>query len=186
MTYEEAEGLLRPLDPSGETVELAGFVDDSIVDGPGLRFAIFAQGCPHRCPGCHNPTTWSRGDGRVMTVSQVVDRVSRCPAQMGVTLSGGDPFFQSRPFALLANALRKAGREVACYTGWTLDQLMESHDPYVLALLWMLDVLIDGPFVLALKSLDLKFKGSSNQRTLDARESMRQGRAVPMPAGRWN
>ncbi len=113
MTYEEAEGLLRPLDPSGETVELAGFVDDSIVDGPGLRFAIFAQGCPHRCPGCHNPTTWSRGDGRVMTAprSSIGFPAARsdgwsCPRR---------PVLPKPTVRLAANALRKRGGSCLLY-----------------------------------------------------------------------
>ncbi|MDY4609798.1 MAG: 4Fe-4S single cluster domain-containing protein [Sphaerochaetaceae bacterium] len=186
MTVEAAEALLTTLDPSMEKMELAGFIDDSITDGPGLRLAIFAQGCPHRCPGCQNPTTWNRGGGRVFTVAQVVDRVAANRLVKGVTFSGGDPFFQPRPFALLARSLRAAGYEVACYTGWTFEQLLASGDPYVRALLRMLDVLVDGPYVQALGSYGLKFKGSSNQRTLDVQKSLQTGGAALMPVGRWN
>lgn len=186
MDLEMVGSLLSNLDPSTEELELAGFIDDSITDGPGLRFSVFAQGCPHRCPGCQNPQTWPRGGGRLFTVAQVLDRIVANRLVKGVTFSGGDPFFQPKPFALMARSLRDSGYEVACYTGWTFEQLLASDDPYVLALLCMLDVLVDGPFLQSLKSYDLKFRGSSNQRALDVPESLRRGEAVPMPVGRWN
>jgi anaerobic ribonucleoside-triphosphate reductase activating protein len=165
-------------------LELAGIVSDSIVDGPGIRTAIFAQGCPHHCKGCHNPETWEFGCGTLIPVEAVVEIVQSNPLCRGVTFSGGEPFAQAAEFAELAALLKEKGYEVASYSGYTLEQLMEGTEDQKL-LLGTIDILIDGPFLQNQKSLELAFRGSKNQRILDVRKSLIEGKAVETESMRW-
>ena len=165
-------------------LDLAGIVEDSIVDGPGLRCTVFAQGCPHRCPGCHNPETWPFGCGTPMEEKRVAEIAASNPLCRGVTFSGGEPFAQAEGFAALARALRERGFEVASYSGYTFEQLLNGT-PAQRELLSTIDVLIDGPFLLAERSLELVFRGSRNQRILDVPASLAAGQAVPIARGRW-
>ncbi len=165
-------------------LNLAGIAGDSIVDGPGIRTTFFAQGCPHHCPGCHNPETWPFAGGTPMEEEALLALVRDNPLCRGVTFSGGEPFAQAEGFARLAELLRGAGYEVAAYTGYTFEQLYQGT-PAQRRLLEGLDVLIDGPFLLAERSLELNFRGSRNQRVLNVPESLRQGRAVPEESPRW-
>ena len=165
-------------------LELSGIVSDSIVDGPGIRTTIFAQGCPHHCPGCHNPETWDFGCGTLIPVEAVVEIVQSNPLCRGVTFSGGEPFAQAEGFATLARMLKAAGKEVASYSGYTFEQLLEGTESQR-ALLETIDVLIDGPFLLAEKTLELPFRGSRNQRILDVPRSLAAGKAVEITTGRW-
>ena len=166
-------------------LNLAGIADDSIVDGPGIRVAFFAQGCPRRCPGCHNPGTHAFGTGADYTLDELYTRVRRNPLARGVTLSGGEPFSQAAGFALLARKLKAEGYELAAYTGYTLEQLLDSGTAEQRELLETLDVLIDGEFLLAEKNLDLRWRGSENQRILDVPASLAAGRAVFCENSRW-
>ena len=165
-------------------LELAGIVSDSIVDGPGIRTAIFAQGCPHHCKGCHNPETWEFGCGTLIPVEAVVEIVQSNPLCRGVTFSGGEPFAQAAEFADLAALLKEKGYEVASYSGYTFEQLLEGTEDQKL-LLGTIDILIDGPFVQSQKSLELVFRGSRNQRILDVRKSLAEGKAVETASPRW-
>jgi len=165
-------------------LELAGIVSDSIVDGPGIRTAIFAQGCPHHCRGCHNPETWEFGCGTLIPVEAVVEIVQSNPLCRGVTFSGGEPFAQAAEFAELAALLKEKGYEVASYSGYTFEQLLEGSEDQKL-LLGTIDILIDGPFVQSQKSLELVFRGSKNQRILDVRKSLAEGKAVETTSPRW-
>ena len=112
-----------------QTINIAGIMEDSIVDGPGLRTAIFAQGCPRRCEGCHNPESWAFGTGTDMTVQDLFWRVKKNPLVRGVTFSGGEPFSQAEPFTELAKLLKANGYEVASYTGYTFEELLENAGP---------------------------------------------------------
>ena len=152
-----------------QTINIAGIMEDSIVDGPGLRTAIFAQGCPRRCEGCHNPESWAFGTGTDMTVQDLFWRVKKNPLVRGVTFSGGEPFSQAEPFTELAKLLKANGYEVASYTGYTFEELLENGTPAQKQLLAALDILVDGEFVLAQRNLDLRFRGSENQRILGVR-----------------
>lgn len=165
-------------------LNLAGIAGDSIVDGPGIRTTFFAQGCPHHCPGCHNPETWPFEGGTPMEEEELLELVRRNPLCRGVTFSGGEPFAQAAGFAKLAQLLHGAGYEVAAYSGYTFEELL-AGTPEQRRLLAGLDVLIDGPFLLAERSLELNFRGSRNQRVLNVPESLRQGRAVPETSPRW-
>ena len=165
-------------------LSISGIVEDSIVDGPGIRVTIFCQGCPHHCPGCHNPETWDFSGGTAMEEERLVQIVRSNPLCRGVTFSGGEPFAQAAGFARLARLLKAQGYEVASYSGYTFEQLLLGT-PEQRALLDTIDVLIDGPFVQSQKSLELAFRGSRNQRILDVPKSLVAGHAVEITDGRW-
>lgn len=165
-------------------LDLAGILEDSIVDGPGIRTTFFAQGCPHRCEGCHNPETWAFGCGTAMEEETALKVVQSNPLCRGVTFSGGEPFAQAGAFARLARLLKGAGYEVASYSGYTFEQLLEGT-PEQRELLGCIDILIDGPFLMEQRSLELNFRGSANQRVLNVPKSLAQGAAVMETSGRW-
>lgn len=165
-------------------LDLAGIVSDSIVDGPGLRTTVFTQGCPHHCPGCHNPETWEFGCGTPMEEEAVLAIVRANPLCRGVTLSGGEPFAQAESCAKLAWLLKEQGYEVASYSGFLFEQLLRGT-PAQQELLKCLDILIDGPFVAEQKSLELTFRGSRNQRILDVPKSLAAGKALWTESKRW-
>jgi anaerobic ribonucleoside-triphosphate reductase activating protein len=144
-------------------LRIANTIDDSIVDGEGLRFTVFTQGCPHRCHGCHNPGTHDFNAGTEISVDELFGRIERNPLCSGLTLSGGEPFVQAAECAELAAKVRELGLNVWCYTGYTLKELREAHNPDWDKLLDNTDVLIDGRFVEELKSFNHKWRGSANQ-----------------------
>lgn len=164
---------------------LFGTAEDSIVDGPGIRFTVFVQGCPHHCEGCHNPESHDFAGGREAETDQIIAQMTANPMLDGLTLSGGEPMCSAQACAELARAAKAAGLNVWCYTGYTWEALVREADPDRMALLREVDVLVDGPFVLAERSLELQFCGSRNQRLLDVQKSMREGRAVPWQAKKW-
>lgn len=169
-------------------LNLAGCTEDSITDGPGIRFTIFCQGCPHHCEGCHNPQTWPFETKQEETTKALFEKIKKNPLTSGVTFSGGEPFCQAGAFAELGRLCAGAGYEVACYTGYTLEELLKKagQEPEVKALLETLDVLVDGPFQQKGRSLDLKFRGSKNQRVLDVPKSLALGGPVLKQDGRWS
>ena len=154
-----------------ETVplRLAGVVEDSIVDGPGLRLTLFTQGCPHGCPGCHNPETHPLRGGSLHSQASLLARYAENPLLAGVTFSGGEPFLQAAPLAALAARIHALGGSVITYTGYLFEDLAgrARKDAGIAALLDATDLLIDGPYIAALRSLDIAWRGSSNQRLLD-------------------
>lgn len=158
---------------------IAGIADDSIVDGPGLRLTVFVQGCPHRCPGCHNPQSHDFSGGTLADTEEILAQMRDNFLLDGVTLSGGEPFAQAEACTEIARGARAAGLNVWCYTGYWFEDLLEGAGEWR-ALLEAIDVLVDGPFVLGQRSLDLRFRGSSNQRVLDVPASLREGRAVAL------
>lgn len=161
-----------------QNLRIAGVIDESIVDGPGIRFVIFTQGCPHHCPGCHNPQTHDFAGGQEVAISRLLSDIRSNPLLGGVTLSGGEPFCQPKPLAELVGALRQDGKHIMAYTGYTWEQLLHMDDPDVLALLRQCDVLVDGPFLMEQRDLSLRFRGSCNQRLIDVPASLEQGHVV--------
>lgn len=161
-------------------MRIAGMVQDSIVDGPGLRFAVFTQGCPHLCPGCHNPGTHSFTGGTELSVDEVCDQMLKNPLTDGLTLSGGEPFSQAGDCARLAAAAKKAGLNVWIYTGWTFEELLDGPEPGFNDLLQNTDVLVDGRFEISQRTLSLPWRGSLNQRIIDVRASLEQRGAVQL------
>ncbi len=166
------------MEPQTGRIDVAGIDEDSITNGPGLRFVLFVQGCPHHCIGCHNPQTHAFGVGRSFTVDELYRQVCANPLQTGVTFSGGEPFCQPEPLAELAVRLKNYGYDLAAYTGYTFEQLLASTRPGVRELLEQLDILVDGPFILEKKDYLLNFRGSGNQRILNVPESLKAGTAV--------
>lgn len=161
-------------------LRLAGVIRESIVDGPGIRMVVFAQGCPHHCKGCHNPETHDPAGGYDSTVGNLLREAKKNPLLKGLTLSGGDPFFQANGFAKLARAAHEAGYNIITYTGYTFEELLagfEAHEGWE-ALLRETDILVDGKFVLEERSLSLQFRGSKNQRVIDVPASLKAGNAV--------
>ena len=159
-------------------MRIANTVSDSIVDGPGLRFTVFTQGCPHRCPGCHNPDTHDPAGGREAAVEELAEKLLSNPLTDGLTLSGGEPFCQAAECARLAAIAREKGLNVWVYTGYTYERLIAGEVPGAMELLAQTDVLVDGPFVEAQKSYAALFRGSANQRLIDVPRSLAAGQVV--------
>lgn len=166
-------------------LRVAGIGHESVVDGPGLRTVLFLQGCPRRCPGCHNPETQPMEGGRDMETSLLIEELSAGYGLIsGITFSGGEPFLQAGPLAELAIALRDKGFNILIYSGYTLEELLElgGRDAAVAALMDAGDILIDGPYIEAKHDPTLAFRGSLNQRILDLPASIKSKRAVAYAA----
>ena len=159
-------------------ISLSGVTGDSIVDGPGLRLTIFTQGCLHHCPGCHNPQTHDPEGGSWADTEDILAAAAENPLLDGITLSGGDPFLQPVPCLALAEGAHKIGLNVWTYTGYTWEALWEENAPEKIALLKETDVLVDGPFLQAERSLELRFCGSRNQRLIDVKKSLAEDKVV--------
>jgi anaerobic ribonucleoside-triphosphate reductase activating protein len=156
-------------------IKVAGIVKESIVDGPGIRMVVFAQGCKHKCKGCHNPNTHTFDGGELIEIDKIISDLKKNTLLDGVTLSGGDPFEQAEKFAVLAQEVKKIGLNVITYTGYTYEQLIgySSERKGYRELLENTDMLVDGPFLMEEKSLLLKFRGSKNQRIIDVPNSIK-------------
>lgn len=159
-------------------LRIAGTIRDSIVDGPGLRYVIFTQGCPHHCPGCHNPQTHDFAGGREADTEKLLEEILKDPLSAGVTFSGGEPFCQAEGLLPVAEAVKAAGKHLMIYTGYLLEELLAMKDPAVQELLALTDILVDGPFLLEKKNLTLSYRGSENQRVIDLGKSRDEGRIV--------
>ena len=160
-------------------MRIASYVQDSIVDGKGLRFTLFTQGCPHSCPGCHNPQTHDFSGGLEISPEELVSIILKNPLTDGVTFSGGEPFAQASDCAQIARAVREKGLNIWAYSSWTFEQLLAGTQEQR-ELLELCDVLVVGPFILAQRSLSLKWRGSTNQRVLDVPKSLALGQAVEL------
>ena len=151
----------------------AGIVNDSIVDGPGMRMTVFVQGCPHNCKGCHNPDTHPLDGGELIDTGDIAERAFENPLLDGLTFSGGEPFLQSEALCDLADRVIARGLNVISYTGYLWEELMERDDAK--ELIKRCKYVIDGPFILEQKSLMLNFRGSENQRIIDVAASLESG-----------
>lgn len=158
-------------------MRMYGLEQNSYVDGPGIRMAIFFQGCLHKCKGCHNPGSWPMYGGEKVDTNDLMKKMANDPLLDGITLSGGEPFLQPQPALALARFARQRGLSVWCYTGYTFEQISEWQDNRK-TLLQNIDVLVDGPFKLEEKSLDIPWRGSRNQRLIDVRKSLEKGEVV--------
>lgn len=151
-----------------DKIRIAGIVEESIVDGPGIRMVIFTQGCRHNCLGCHNPETHSFNGGYLIDIKDIIDKVNENPLLDGITLSGGDPFEQSYECSILAKNVKDLGLNVVTYTGYTFEQILKIEK--FRALLLQTDILIDGKFDIDKKSMMIPFRGSTNQRIIDVKK----------------
>jgi anaerobic ribonucleoside-triphosphate reductase activating protein len=163
-------------------MRLSGITPESLVDGPGLRYVIFTQGCPHQCPHCHNPETWDNNGGKEYSVRQVIRLLKQQKkTKQGVTFSGGEPFLQAAELAEAALAAHQKGWDVVTYTGYTYEELIRlinDGNDGVEALLFASDILIDGKYIHKLRGIELQFRGSSNQRIIDVAKTREKGRIV--------
>ena len=154
-----------------DEINVAGLINDSIVDGVGLRFVVFVQGCPRRCKGCHNEGTQPFVTKTLMTPQDIMDEINKNPLLDGVTFSGGEPMCQAKSLSVLAKLIKDKGLHLAVYTGYTYEDLIHSNMEGVKELLQYVDILIDGEFVQELRDYTLKFRGSSNQRVIEVQKS---------------
>lgn len=160
-------------------LRVAGFLDNTMVNGEGLRSALFLSGCTHNCEGCHNKAMQDFNYGDYVQVQQILDRINlNLPLIKGVTFSGGEPFEQAKELRILAEKLRDYKLSIWCYTGYTLEQILESKDMNKLKLLEYIDVLVDGKFEKDLIKGALRYTGSTNQRIIDVKESLNKGNIV--------
>ena len=157
-------------------LQVISIIEDTMVDGPGFRTAIYAAGCKHQCKGCHNPQSWDFKAGRAMTTDQIMQIIKQDPFA-NVSFSGGDPMYQPEGFAELAQAIRsQTNKTIWCWTGFSFEMLLRM--PKQRELLELIDVLVDGPYVEALRDTDLLFRGSRNQRLIDVKASLKAGKVV--------
>ncbi len=156
-------------------LRINGIVNDSIVDGEGIRLTIFTQGCPHHCPHCHNPQTHDFKGGYDIEIKKIISMMKENLLLDGITLSGGEPMEQADTCAILAEEAKKMGLNVWVYTGYTWEELQKESQK---RLLCFTDVLVDGAFIYELRSLELRFKGSANQRIIDVPKSLQENRII--------
>lgn len=158
----------------------ADLQSDSIVDGKGIRTVIWTQGCAHHCLGCQNPSTWDFNGGDEVDVDDVLKRIDELEGQSGITFSGGDPFFQSAPCAYIAKYAKKKGFDIWAYTGYEFETLIKLSETKkdILDFLKQIDVLVDGKFVIELKSYNCIFRGSTNQRIIDVQRSLKEKKTI--------
>ncbi|MDO5725104.1 MAG: anaerobic ribonucleoside-triphosphate reductase activating protein [Tissierellia bacterium] len=153
-----------------QKLKIYGIEAQSIVDGPGFRFAIFTQGCPHHCKGCHNPESQNLNGGKFITLKEIKELFEKYNYVNGITFSGGEPFLQSDKLSFLADYFHSKDKDIICYTGFTLQELQNSDDKFVKILLGKIDLLIDGRFVESKRDLSLRYRGSSNQNLIPLTE----------------
>ena len=156
-------------------LRISGIINESIVDGPGIRMTVFAQGCKRACPGCHNPQTHDLDGGYEADVSDIISAAKKNPLLRGLTFSGGEPFLQAAGFAELARLAHEAGLDVMAYTGYTIEEILE-HEPGsgdgFRDLLSQADILVDGPFIMERRTLNAPYRGSDNQRVINVAETL--------------
>lgn len=161
-------------------VRLAGIAYESLVNGPGIRRVFFAQGCTHNCENCFNPETHSFTEGELLDMDTLVKDVKDNPFLRGVTFSGGDPLEQADKFAYIAKNVKESGLSVWSYTGYKFEYILEHQDERKgwRELLQNLDVIVDGKFEQQMQRPGLKFRGSANQRIIDVKESLKEGKVI--------
>lgn len=151
-----------------EKINLSGLVDSSIVDGPGVRFAIYTQGCAHGCVGCHNRDTWSSKTNQLYQVDEIVEIVENESLSKNVTLTGGDPLLQIDASYQLCKKLKEKDYNIWLYTGYTIEQI--ENDQSLVKILEVVDCIVDGKFEQDLKDFSLDYRGSSNQRIIEIKK----------------
>lgn len=161
-------------------LRISGIINESIVDGPGIRLVVFAQGCKHNCLGCHNPETHSFEGGYLISIDEIIETIRKNPLLDGVTFSGGDPFEQAHTFGMLAKLVKEMGLNVATYTGYRYEKILEKieHKKDWDMLLKHSDIIVDGKYDKTKKKADLKFIGSANQRIIDVKKTLECNRIV--------
>ncbi len=181
-----------PADNDGLTLRISGVIDESVVDGPGMRYVLFVQGCPHRCPGCHNPQTHDFEGGTLITVEDALAKIRATldndPLIDGMTISGGEPMSQAVALVPIAREAKSRNLDLMIYSGYTYEQLREmaQTDESIGYLLDNADKLVDGPFLMAERDLTLEFRGSRNQRYIDLVKTRKTGEVTPFVSDKWD
>ena len=161
-------------------IRIAGVIRESIVDGAGLRFVVFTQGCPHNCKGCHNPQTHDPDGGYDVSVERILEEFYKNPLLKGITISGGEPILQAKALIPLLKDIKGGNKsvnyDVVLYTGYLVETLLKMADPVIDELLSYCDIVIDGRFIQAEKDLTLTFRGSRNQRIIDMNKTRQTGK----------
>lgn len=155
-------------------MRVAGIINNSVVNGIGVRDVIFFQGCPHHCRGCHNPHTWGYDGGYTINIEDLCDKFKDSANE--ITLSGGEPILQySELLVFMKYVNREQHKRFWIYTGFRYEEI----PPNMLAeLSEYVDVLVDGKFEEDKKDLKLQFRGSSNQRLINLPESVKKNKIV--------
>ena len=162
-------------------LRIAGITKESFVDGPGIRYVIFTQGCKHECEGCHNPDTHKMDGGYSTDVDELIQDIINSKHIDGVTISGGEPFLQAKECLYIIESLKKHGIHIICYTGYTFEQLTAAKNIVFDNILKNIDMLIDGKYVEGLRDLSLAYRGSKNQRIIDVKASISDKKIVLYP-----
>ncbi|AWI07584.1 anaerobic ribonucleoside-triphosphate reductase activating protein [Clostridium drakei] len=163
-----------------KSIRLSGMIYESLVNGPGLRRVLFSQGCEHNCKGCFNPSTHCYDGGELKNMDELLDDIRKNPMLKGITFSGGDPFEQASKFAYMAKKIKETNLNIWCYTGYTFEYIFEhrnEHEGWE-QLLNNIDVLVDGKFEEDKKSNKLKYRGSSNQRIIDVKKTLKMKQII--------
>lgn len=152
----------------------SGLILNDITAAPGLCVSFFTQGCPHHCPGCHNPDTWAFEGGKQFTtetLNEIIAGLTAQGIQRDLCIMGGEPLCEDNAFLtyMVIQEVRKKVPEVKIYiwSGYVYEDLLKSTDPHVRGALELADVLIDGPYIAAERDLTLNMRGSRNQRVID-------------------
>ncbi len=163
-------------------MNMAGFYDESISNGLGWRAVLFVSGCPHNCPGCQNKMAQNYSYGEQFDKQKIIDRICDNSLLKGITISGGEPLCKENVGAVLdfIKDVKKVrpNFNVWCYSGYTIEELKNRNDKITNEALNEIDVLVDGRFVQEKRDPNLKFRGSSNQRILDVKKTMKENQIV--------
>lgn len=156
----------------------AGLIENDIVNGQGVCVSVWFQGCPHRCPGCHNPESWDFDGGQAIErdelITKILSAIGANGIQRNLSLLGGEPFCdQNIEDAYYITAAAKAAYPDITVYGWTgswYEDLLKKDNPFYQKTLQLIDVLVAGPFDLAARDVTLPLRGSNNQIIHDLRE----------------
>lgn len=165
-------------------MKMAGFYDESISNGLGWRAVLFVSGCPHHCPGCHNQEAQNFNYGSEFNKREILQKIKENSILNGITISGGEPLCKENISEVL-DFIKSVKKEnpnfnVWCYSGYTLEELLNRNDDVTNECLDNIDVLVDGEFEIDKKDPTLKFRGSSNQRILDLKASLKTHQFIEM------
>lgn len=163
-------------------MKISGFYEESISNGLGWRSVLFVSGCPHHCVGCHNKITWDFNYGEEFDQEKIINKIVNNSILRGITVSGGEPLCKENIKDVLEFIKKvkvlKPEFDVWCYSGYTLEELKMRNDKITNELLNIIDVLVDGRFILEEKDSKLKFRGSKNQRVIDMKKTLEKGQIV--------
>lgn len=161
-------------------IRIAGTINESIVDGPGIRYVVFTQGCPHHCPGCHNPETHDFKGGTLREIDDLINEMKPYSYMTGLTISGGEPFLQKSAILRLILAFKNIfpKKNIVVFTGYTIEELEKTNDNEINQILSFIDYLIDGRFVESLRDISLIYRGSLNQRVINMKKTLEEGTVI--------